>query len=95
MKPFTRKLVLFVYLAFVGAWLVNYFMGLGWFHGYDRAVLALSLVVIHGIGARLKSRTEDRSQSGDVVVEALDSEGAVRSDPGTTRFIQQVIVAVA
>jgi hypothetical protein len=92
MNSLVRKFVLTLYVIIMGALCVNYFMTLGWFRGYDKAVIVAVLVVFYGIAHWLKSRAEDKAQSGEVLVEALDAEGAVHSDPGTSRYVQQTLV---
>jgi len=95
MNPLAKKLALLLYLAMFGAIVINYILGLGWFGPYDKLIVwgctAFSLLV----GRWLKSRAESKAQSGDVVVEALDAQGAVRSDPRARRFIWQTISGVS
>jgi hypothetical protein len=91
MHPLAKKFALILYFAIFGAIFVNYLMGLGWLGQYGKLAMwgfgALALLV----GNWLKSRREKKAQGGEVVVEALDAEGAVRSDPRARRFVWQTV----
>jgi hypothetical protein len=95
MNPLAKKLTLIVYVAIFGAIFVNYLMGLGWFGRYDKLVMLGLAAFAMLVGNWLKSRAEKKAQIGEVVVEALDANGAVRSDPGARRFIWQTVSIVA
>jgi hypothetical protein len=86
-----RKVLLVLYVAIMGPLFVDYIMGFGWFHGYENVLMPLLVIVAYGIATRMKSRADEKTQGGDALVEALDTEGAVHSDPKARRFIQQVV----
>lgn len=94
MTPFGKKLFLVLYFALFGALLIDCVMAFGWFRGYDKAAMLLVVAAISGIGLRLKSRAEHTAPSGEAVIEALDPEGAVHSNPQTDRFILQTFAIV-
>jgi len=94
MNPLAKKLILVLYLAISGAVFVNYLIGLRWFGPYDKLAM-WGWVAFSVLGGNwLTSRAEEKAQRGEVVVEALDAEGAVHSDPKTDRFVRQMAVAV-
>lgn len=94
MSPLGKKLFLVLYFAIFGALLIDYVMGFGWLRGYEKAVILLVVAAGSGISLWLKSRAEKKAPSGEAVVEAPDTEGAVHSDPQTHRFIQQTFAIV-
>jgi len=94
MNPLANKLALILYVAIGGAFSVNYLMGLGWFGRYDKIAFWAFIALAGPVGNWLKSRAEKKAQSREVVVEALDAQGAVRSDPRTRRFIWQTVSIV-
>ena len=87
MSPLAKKLALILYFGIAGAIFINYLMGLGWFGRYDKIVMWGFVAVAALVGSRLKARAEKKARGGEVLVEALDAQGAVRSDPGARRFI--------
>src|ERR1700722_522443 len=95
MNPLAKKLTLILYLAIFGPIFVNYVMGLGWFGRYDKLVILGFAAFAMLVGNWVKSRAEKKAQIGEVVVEALDAKGGVRSDPGARRFIWQTVLIVA
>lgn len=94
MNPLAKKLALILYFAIAGAIFVNYFMGLGWFGPYDKLAMWGFVALAALMGNWLKSRREKKVQGGEVVVDALDAEGAVRSDPRARRFVWQTVSIV-
>lgn len=91
MRPLAKRLTLILYLAVAGALFVNYLMGLGWFGRHDKIVMWAFLGFAALLGNWLKARAEKRTP---VLVEALDAQGAVRSDPRARRFIWQTVSIV-
>jgi hypothetical protein len=95
MNPLAKKLTLILFVAIFSALFVNYLMGLGWFGRYDKLVVLGLAGFAMLVGNWLKLRAEKKAQVDEVVVEALDAKGAVRSDPGARRFIWQTVSIVA
>jgi hypothetical protein len=89
-----RKLTLGLYAAIAVPLSVNYLMGLGWFGRYDKIVTWGFLGIAALVGNWFRSRAEKKADSGALVVQALDANGAVRSDPGTRRFIWRTMAGV-
>jgi hypothetical protein len=89
-----KKLTLGLYAAIAVPLFVNYLMGLGWFGRYDKIVTWGFIGIAALVGNWLRSRAEKKAQGGELVVEALDAHGAVRSDPGTRRFVWRTISVV-
>lgn len=94
MSSFAKKLLLVLYFGIVGALLVDYVMGFGWLRGHDWAAMLLVVAAMSGINRWLKSRAAKNAPNGEAVVEALDTEGTVHSDPQTHRFVQQTFAIV-
>lgn len=91
MSRLTKRLLIALYLGTSGAILVNYLLGLNWFGRYDK-IVTWGFIAIAGLfGGWLKSRRERKVDAAEPSVEALDSEGAVRSDPKTQGYIRLVI----
>jgi hypothetical protein len=91
MNSIARKIALIVYIAIAVPLFVNYLMEFGWFGRYDKIVFWAFVVLAALVGTTLKSRAEKKAESGEVVVEALDGQGAVRSDPSARRYILQTV----
>ena len=89
-----RKLILGLYTAIAVPLFVNYVMGLGWFGPYDKIVFWAFTVPAVLVANWFRTRAEKKADSGELVVPALDANGAVRSDPGTHRFIWRTIAGV-
>jgi len=94
MSPLAKRLTLILYLAIAGALFVNYLMGLGWFGRYDKIAMWVFIAFAALLGNWLKTRAEKRTPGGEALVEALDAQGAVRSDPRARRFIWQTVLIV-
>jgi ABC-type Fe3+-siderophore transport system permease subunit len=95
MNSLARKLVLILYIAIAVPLFVNYLMEFGWFGRYGRIAFWAFVALAALVGSRLKSRAEKKAESGEVVVEALDAQGAVRSDPRARRYIWQTVSIAA
>jgi hypothetical protein len=94
MNPLAKKLLLILYFAIFGAIFADYLMGLGWFGRYDKIAMWAFVAFAMLVGRWLKSRAEKKAQNAEIVLEALDAKGAVRSDPRTRRFIWKTVSIV-
>lgn len=94
MNRLAKKLALVLYLAVIGALLVDYLMGFGWFGRYDKIAVWVFVTFAGLFGNWRRARAEKAASSGEAIVEALDADGAVRSDPRARRFVWQTVLIV-
>jgi hypothetical protein len=73
--------------------LINFIMGFGWFHPYDKAVLWAAILISVGMSSWLRKHADQKlAQQFDLL--ALDANGGLQSDPAAQRFVLKVAIIV-